>query len=209
MPKTDVWPVVHAERKALAADLGGLRDDQWDQPSLCGDWTVRDVLAHMTATAEMSGPRFFVKIVGSGFSLARLQNRDIARVRGATPGDTLAAFERQVETSGGPPGPAETMLGETIVHAEDIRRPLGIAHVSPLEAVARVADFYASSNLVIGGKRRVAGLALRATDTDWSHGDGPTVSGPVLSIVLAMTGRAVALDDLEGDGVAQLRARMP
>jgi len=207
MPKTDVWPVVHAERKALAADLHGLRDDQWEQPSLCRGWSVRDVLAHMTATAQMSGPRFFAKLAGSGFSLARLQARDITRVRGATPVDTLAAFESQVETTGGPPGPVETMLGETLVHAEDVRRPLGIPHVSPLDAVARVADFYASSNLVIGGKRRVAGLALHATDTDWSHGEGPTVSGPVLSIVLAMTGRVVALDDLDGDGVAQLRSR--
>src|SRR5689334_12754612 len=158
MPKTDVWPVVHAERKALAADLHGLRDDQWDQPSLCTGWSVRDVVAHMTATAQMSGPRFFGKMIGAGFSLARLQARDIARVRGATPADTLAAFERQVETTGGPPGPADTMLGETIVHSEDIRRPLGIAHDDPLDAVAQVADFYASSNLIIGGKRRVAGL---------------------------------------------------
>ncbi len=156
MAKADVWPVVHLERKALAAELAGLRDDQWDRASLCDRWSVRDVLAHMTATAEMTGPRFFAKLIGSGFSLTRLQTKDIARSRGATPADTLAAFERRVDTTTGPPGPAETMLGETIVHAEDIRRPLGIAHTYPLDAVVRVADFYKASDLIIGAKRRIA-----------------------------------------------------
>ena len=47
----DIWPAVHAERKALAADLRGLSDEDWAKPSLCGDWTVRDVLAHMTSAA--------------------------------------------------------------------------------------------------------------------------------------------------------------
>ncbi len=208
MAKADVWPVVHLERKALAAELAGLRDDQWDRASLCDRWSVRDVLAHMTATAEMTGPRFFAKLIGSGFSMTRLQTKDIARSRGATPADTLAAFERRVDTTTGPPGPAETMLGETIVHAEDIRRPLGIAHTYPLDAVVRVADFYKASNLIIGAKRRIAGVELRATDTEWAHGAGPTASGPMLALVLAMTGRQAALRDLTGDGVAVLADRM-
>jgi uncharacterized protein (TIGR03083 family) len=94
-----------------------------------------------------------------------------------------------------------------IVHAEDIRRPLGIKHAYPAEAVTRVADFYKGSNLLIGSKRRIDGLTLRATDADWSHGTGPEVSGPALSLVLAMTGRTAAIEDLDGDGVATLRRR--
>jgi len=61
----------------------------------------------------------------------------------------------------------------------------------------------------IGLKSRIAGLRLTATDTAWTNGDGPEVSGPILSLVMAMTGRAAAVDDLSGDGVATLRARMP
>jgi hypothetical protein len=34
------------------------------------------------------------------------------------------------------------------------------------------------------------------------------VTGPALSLVLAMTGRPAALGDLSGDGVATLRSRM-
>ena len=207
MEKTDTWPVIHAERKALAADLHGLTDDQWAAASLCDRWTVRDVTAHMTATAKITPPAFVAKLAASGFKLERLQDKDIAVERGSTPADTLARFEGIVTSVKHPPGPVESWLGETIVHSEDIRRPLGIRHEYPADAVLRVADFYAGSNLIIGAKRRIDGLTLRATDATWSHGSGPEVSGPVLSLVIAMTGRKAALDDLGGDGVATLRSR--
>jgi uncharacterized protein (TIGR03083 family) len=207
MDKTEIWPVIHAERKALATDLGALGQDQWASPSLCGSWTVRDVLAHMTATAKMSPSAFFAKLAGAGFSFDRLQEKNVAAEQGATPTDTLRQFEAELTSVKHPPGPVDSWLGETIVHAEDIRRPLGIRRQYPSEAVIRIADFYKGSNLLIGAKRRIAGLTLRATDADWSYGTGPQVSGPVLSLLLAMTGRKASLSDLSGDGVAVLRER--
>ena len=116
-------------------------------------------------------------------------------------------FEAVLTSVKHPPGPGNTWLGEVIVHSEDIRRPLGITHQYPTAAVVQVADFYQGSNLLIGAKRRIEGLTLRATDAAWSHGTGPEVSGPIISIVLAMTGRKTAADDLTGDGVTTLRAR--
>jgi uncharacterized protein (TIGR03083 family) len=207
MDKSEIWPVIHAERKALAADLQILSDDQWASNSLCGDWSVRDAAAHMTAAGRMTPPVFFVKLAGSGFKFTRLQAKDIARLRGSSPADTLANFESIVTSSKHPPGPADTWLGETIIHGEDIRRPLGITHEYPAGAVARVATFFTGSNLLIGAKNRIDGVTLRATDADWTHGTGPAVAGPLLSLVMAMTGRKAALDDLRGDGVAALRDR--
>jgi uncharacterized protein (TIGR03083 family) len=99
------------------------------------------------------------------------------------------------------------MLTEVFVHAEDIRRPLGIAHQYDPQAAVRVAEFLRGSNLLIHGKSRAAGLRLRANDTDWSAGDGPDVEGPVMSLVLAVAGRPQAIDDLSGDGVETLRSR--
>jgi uncharacterized protein (TIGR03083 family) len=207
MAKTDVWPVIHAERKALAAQLQGISDQAWSTPSGCSEWTVQDVLAHMTATAKLSGASFFPKLAGSGFSLKKLQAKDIARERGSSGPDTLARFTAQIDSTGRPPGPVETMLGEVLLHSEDIRRPLGLAHAYPQEAVMQAADFYKGSNLILGTKRRIAGVTLRATDGDWSHGEGPSVDGPMLALLSAMTGRKAALDDLSGDGVAVLRSR--
>ena len=70
-----------------------------------------------------------------------------------------------------------------------------------------MTEFYASSNVLIGGKRRVEGVTLQATDTDWSHGSGPVVAGPALALMLAATGRTAVLDELTGPGVAVLRGR--
>ena len=203
----EVWPAIHAERRALAADLRGLPDERWSTPSLCEGWTVRDVLAHMTATAKVSPLNFFPKLIGAGFSLGRMQNKDLAAERGGTPADTLANFESVIESTKAPPGPKDTWLGEAVVHAEDIRRPLGIKRDVPAELATRVADFYKGSNLVIGAKSRIAGLRLQATDTEWTHGDGPEVSGPILSLVMVMSGRKAHLDDLSGEGVGTLRQR--
>jgi uncharacterized protein (TIGR03083 family) len=203
----DIWPVIHAERKALASDLGSLHDDQWSTTSLCTEWSVRDVLAHMTATAKMSGPAFFIKIAGTGFNFGKLQSQGIAANSGATPADTLAGFGAIVTSTGHPPGPLDTMLGEVIVHSEDIRRPLGLRHAYPTDAVVQVADFFKGSNLIIGTKRRITGLKLRATDAEWSTGDGPEVAGPILALVMAMTGRKPATSELTGEGVQMLAAR--
>ena len=74
--------------------------------------------------------------------------------------------------------------------------------------MTEILDFYRGSNLLIGGKRRAAGLTLRATDTPWSAGSGPEVSGPGVSLALAITGRRAALTDLSGDGVGTLSDRM-
>jgi uncharacterized protein (TIGR03083 family) len=202
------WPVVEAERLALADDLAALTDEQWAADSLCAGWTVRQVLAHMTATARKSVPGFFLALVRAGFNFDRMLERDIEAEELRTPAEQIARFRALAASTTHPPGPVTTWLGEVIIHSEDIRRPLGIAHTYPTEAVVDVAEFYKGSNLIVGAKRRVEGLTLRATDASWSTGTGPEVAGPVLSLVMAMTGRQAALDDLTGDGVATLRARM-
>jgi len=201
------WPVIHAERAALAADLDGLDPDRWNTPSLCAGWSVHEVLGHLAATAAMTPPRWIGRMARAGFRFEVMVRRAMDERTAGGPAATLAAFRQVAGESGGPPGPVDSWLGETLVHAEDIRRPLGIAHTYPVDALARVADFYRGSNVLIGGKSRVAGLRMRATDTDWSAGEGPEVEGSMLDLMLATTGRTVALDGLKGDGVALLRDR--
>jgi uncharacterized protein (TIGR03083 family) len=203
------WPLIHAEREALIADLADLDDARWKTPSLCLGWSVRDVLGHMTATARMTPGRFFTSLAGAGFRFNTMAAKDISRETAVSPAEGLAAFRGLAGATTHPPGPVEAMLGEAIIHSEDIRRPLGLHREYPEAAVARVATFFAGSNLLIGGKRRVTGLRLRAVDADWSIGDGPEVSGPGISLALAITGRSAALQDLSGDGLTTLAARMP
>jgi len=203
----DPWPTIHDEREVLAKDLSSLTGEQWDTPSLCAGWTVRDVLGHMTATAKMTPPKFFLALAGAGFKFSEMTDREIARETAGTPADNLAEFRRYAEASTHPPGPATSWLGETFVHGTDIRRPLGMTREFPEQALVQVADFFKGSNVLIGAKKRITGLRLRATDASWSTGAGPEVSGPLLSLIMAMTGRQAVLSDLSGDGVGQLGER--
>src|ERR1700730_17705534 len=111
MAKTDIWPAINAERKALDGALAPLGAAQWSAPSLCQGWTVQDVVAHMTATAKITPATFFPQLVASEFSRARMQAKDIAKEKGSSPVDTLARFEAVTTSTKGPPGPTETMLG--------------------------------------------------------------------------------------------------
>lgn len=202
-----VWPTIHAERKALADDLANLSSEQWNTPSLCSEWTVHQVLAHQLSAAKMTPLKFFVKLASAGFSFDKFAAKQVAVESAGGPAATLAAFRAAESRTNAPPGPKDTWLGEAFCHGEDIRRPLGIKREYPLPWVTRAISFYSKSNTIIGGKSRVAGLTLKATDTDFSIGSGPLVEGPAVSLMLAATGRKGALDDLSGPGVETLRSR--
>jgi uncharacterized protein (TIGR03083 family) len=188
----DMWSVIATERGALADDLATLDEAGWETPSLCDGWSVRDAVAQM---------------IGSGFNFQKMTAKEIADKRGASPVAEIKHLRGVRDRRTSPPGPKASWLGETIVHAEDVRRPLGIEHDYPMEAVVAVADFYKGSNLLIGSSNRIEGVTLKATDTDWSHGFGPAVEGPMLSLLMAMTGRKAALEELTGDGVRTLQGR--
>lgn len=170
---------------------------------------MHETLAHLVSTSHTSPVGFVTGLVAARFSFDRALRAGIDRHLGASPEHTLASYRAIQHVRTTPPGPKTTWLGEAIVHAEDIRRPLGIAHTYDPGAVRQVADFYAGSNLIIGAKSRIAGLRLVATDQDWTHGEGAEVAGPALSLLLAMSGRAVACDELTGPGVETLRSRQP
>jgi uncharacterized protein (TIGR03083 family) len=202
-----IWPTIHAERQSLADEVEGLTAEQWATPSLCSEWTVHDVLAHLVSAAKMTPPRFLTKFAAAGFNFDKFTAKQVAVEGAGGPAATLAAFRAAQSRTSSPPGPNDTWLGEAIVHGEDIRRPLNIPHSYPLPDVTRALAFYARSNAIIGGKSRVAGLTMKATDTDFSVGSGPLVEGPALSLLLAASGRKSALAELSGPGVDDLRER--
>jgi len=204
---TDQWSLVAAERGAIADDVAGLRPEQWATATLCPSWTVRDVVAHMTATGSLNPGTFLVRFATTGFNFEKFVNGEIRKHLGSDSGATLAAFRAVQNSTSAPPGPKASWLGEVVVHSEDIRRPLGISHAYDPAAIRQAADFYKGSNTLIGTKNRIAGLTLKATDQDWSHGQGPVVEGPLLSLLMAMTGRSAHIIDLAGDGVETLRSR--
>jgi uncharacterized protein (TIGR03083 family) len=207
---TATWSLVHAERAALAADLAGLSDERWATPSLCTGLTVREVLAHLTAGATLSFPRWFAGVLRHRFDFDAQVLTRLREQLGDSPAATLARFRAAVGRSTTPLGRRGTpvwALGETVVHAEDIRRPLGLRREHPAEVLLRVAEEYASTDFTVLAKGRIGGLRLTATDTPFRTGEGLPVTGPTIALIMAMTGRGAFCDELTGDGVAVLRER--
>ena len=204
---SDDWPMIQTEREACAELFESLNAQQWTAASWCGAWNVREVAGHLIAATLQTPAGFFGRLAKAGFSFNKMVAIDAYRCSAGDPSSMVAAMASGSLRRTHPPGPLTAMLGEAVVHGEDIRRPLGMNRAFPEKTLVTVADFYKGSNLLIGTKRRIAGLSLKATDAAWSTGDGPEVSGPMASLILAMTGRRQALADLSGEGVAALKAR--
>ena len=206
----DIWEMIRYERAGLADLLDTISEKDWATPSLCTGWTVRDVVAHVINPTFTSGTQFVAGVVTSGFSLDRFVEKGIARqADGRTNPELLERFKSRIDSRDTPLGRTEIWLGETVIHGEDITRALGIPWAHKVENLIPIADFYKGTNMVLGAKKRIAGVRLVATDADWTHGEGREASGPMAALVMAMSGRKAALDDLTGPGAANLADRMP
>lgn len=206
---TDVWALVRAEREATIRDLEGLTDEQWGRPSLCEGWSVHDVAAHLVANAQNTAVGVVWAMVRARFDFDRQNDQTMRRARGATPQETVQRLREVAGRTSGPPAPVDSRLVEEVLHGEDLRRPLGIEHEYSAEAVERALRYQVRTPVAVGGSKEVAAaVALRASDRELSVGTGPEVSGPVLSLLMAVSGRDVALADLEGPGVEVLRSRL-
>ena len=202
-----LWSAAHAERAALADDLAGLDDAQWARPSLCGRWNVEQVVAHLTAAASIGPMRWCASVLGARFDFDLHNERRLAEHRGETPAETLERFRHVITSTTAPLGPTAAWLGEVIVHAQDIRRPLGLRGAPPVDVVTSVADFYAQRDFAVRSQSACTGLRLEATDGAFATGTGPLVSGTTLALTMAIAGRRDYCDDLTGPGVPELRAR--
>lgn len=203
----DVWSLVHAERAALIDDLEDLDDQQWEERSLCEGWTVHDVVAHLVDTALTTRLGFMGGLARARFDFDRQNARGVRRQRGAAPQETLERLRQVAARRSTPPAPLDSRLVEEVVHGEDIRRPLGLTRSYPQEAVVRSLRLQARTPASFGGaKELVARIRLTAADAEVAIGDGPAVSGTALSLLLAVSGRRVVLENLDGPGVAALTA---
>ncbi|MDQ8705270.1 maleylpyruvate isomerase family mycothiol-dependent enzyme [Streptomyces sp. LHD-70] len=204
---TDLWHLIHTERAALADDLTGLSEERWATPSLCTGLTVREVLAHLTAAARLGAVRWLAGVIRCRFDFDRQVAMRLAEQLGADPAETLARFRASVPSRTKPPLPLRAMLGETVVHGEDIRRPLGIRRTYPVDVLTRLATYYASTDQVVLAKGRIGALRLEASDGPFTAGAGALVTGPTLALIMAMTGRGAYCDELRGEGAELLRER--
>jgi uncharacterized protein (TIGR03083 family) len=206
----DILAMIGEQRRWTADLIDSLTDEQLSAPSLCAQWTVKEVAAHLYAAVASRRRELLVLTLRNGFNLHKA-NALHAQAAARRPAAELAAGLREhAGVRFRPPivgyhGP----LTDLHVHGQDIRRPLGLPAVLRPEAVRVSLDFLVGGRAVgFTPKRRPAGLRFEATDLGWAWGTGPVVRGTGEALMLALTGRTVALADLDGDGVSALRARL-
>ena len=216
MSDTTTMPdLTRTHREGFISTLEGLTDSQWFAPSSCARWRVIDVAAHLAWAPVMGVGAGAVAMARHGFSM----NRMIAgcaiawadRGRDAI----LEQLRSNARTGARPTGmPPVAALADAVVHGLDVRRPLGLPGQVPASALGPLADFALATpwpmNVVVGGsaRRRVAGVRLVATDTDWTHGSGPEVRASTEDLLLVLYGRTPRLADLSGAGVPVLAPRL-
>lgn len=203
-----LWALAHAERAALADDLAGLSAEQWHQTTLCGQWDVEQVVAHLTAAASVGQWQWMRSMLGARFRPDVHNQRRLQEHLGNTPAGTLERFRAVINSSRAPSSHTPAYLGEILVHAQDIRQPLGLTGTPSIEALTPVAEFYASRNFAVASGSNAKGLQLMANDGPFAAGVGALVTGTTLALVMALAGRAPYLEDLEGPGVSILTSRV-
>jgi len=203
----DPWPALDDEREQLADLLDTLTPEQWNTETLCDGWRVREVAAHLTVAGTVTAGQLVPGLLKHRFSFDKWMDRE-SRARSGGPTSELAAKVRALVGVHHKPPVVKDIdpLCDTLVHQQDIRRPLGMPRTIPGDRLLAVADHLAA-NRIYKVPKRIAGVRLRMTDHDWSTGDGLAVEGPGEAVVMAMIGRGAALDDLAGEGLATLRAR--
>ena len=119
-----LWALAHTERASLAEDLSGLTDEQWRHGTLCGQWDVEEVVAHLTAAASLDRWGWVRSMLGARFRVDVHNQRRMAEHRGGTPAQTLDRFRAVVDSTTAPSGHTPAYLGEVVVHAQDRIRAL-------------------------------------------------------------------------------------
>ena len=203
-----LWALAHAERAALAKDLEGLGAEQWRYDTLCGEWDVEQVVAHLTAAASLNQWQWLRSMLGARFRPDVHNQRRLVEHSGSTPDETLDRFRAVITSTTAPSWHTPAYLGEVVVHAQDIRQPLGLVRTPSVDATTPVADFFARRDFAVASHTRIADLQLRADDGPFATGTGPLVSGSTLALVMSMAGRASYLAELDGPGVPTLRSRV-
>jgi uncharacterized protein (TIGR03083 family) len=198
--------LAHAERADLADFLTTLAPADWSAPSLCSRWNVKDVVAHVISYEEL-GIAGLIKRFAKGFVINANQV-GVDDLASLSPQELVDYLKRHLDPSGLTAGFGGAIgLVDGTIHHQDIRRALNRPRAIPPDRLARILPLI-PGNPRLGAGRRIRGLRLRATDVDWTHGDGPEVTGPGEALMMAMTGRPAALQDLSGPGQPTLSARL-
>jgi uncharacterized protein (TIGR03083 family) len=196
----DLQAAVSTEFLALADLLGAISEAEWDTPSLCAGWRVREVVAHMTMPVRYSPAAFMQELQDCEGDFTRLSNRVASRDAGLPTSELVGNLRDPMLHQWTPPGggPAGA-LNHVVIHGLDVTVPLGDNRRAPAATVRAVLD-----DLTQGGTHahfgfELDGIRLRATDIDWAFGSGRPISGTGQDLALIICGRQLPAGRIDRD----------
>jgi uncharacterized protein (TIGR03083 family) len=200
--------MARAERADFAAFLATLAPEQWQAPTLCARWRVREVVAHVISYDELGARGLAACVIRGGFWSPRVNALAMARYGTRGPEQLLALLTDHLDLRG-----LHAALGgrvglvEGIIHQQDIRRALGLPRVVPPE---RLLPALRTALIApdVGGLWRIRGVRMVATDLRFSFGLGPEVRGPAEALLMAVAGRRGVAGELTGPGQDKLARRI-
>ncbi|MGH3381731.1 MAG: maleylpyruvate isomerase family mycothiol-dependent enzyme [Actinoallomurus sp.] len=204
----DLTPLAHAERADLAAFLETLTSHQWEAPTLCTGWCVRDLVAHVISYDEINRRALVARRVKGTFHRGGANAIGVAEYNRRSPEELIGILRDNLDPHGLPAAfGGKIALTDGVIHHQDIRRPLGLPREVPGERLlpALQTALFAP---VIRGFWTIRSLRLVATDIDWTTGKGPEVRGRAEALLLAVAGRAAVVDELTGPGQPELASRL-
>jgi uncharacterized protein (TIGR03083 family) len=208
MSETSTLPdLTRAHREGFIETLEALGPDEWLRPSMCAEWRVVDVAAHLAWAPVLGAGAGAVAMARYGFSMNRMIARSAIEWSSRGHEAILDQLRDNARSGARPVGmPPVAALADAVMHGLDVRRPLGLPGQVPPTSLAPLADFTLGTpwpmNAVVGGsaRRRVAGVRLVATDVAWGHGEGPELRGSAEALLLLLFGRRPEPGELGGPG---------
>ena len=201
---TSTKEMARDEREGFASFLDGLTSQQWNSPTLCELWTVREVAIHTVSYDELTTAGLFGRFLKGRLNTDRINAIGVADYSDRSPQQITVLIRSYAQPHGLTGGfGGKIALTDGMIHQQDIRRSIGLPRTIDPERL-RTALNFARFAPTIRGAWRARGVRLVASDLDWSHGRGPEVRGPGEALLMAMAGRRAALDDVDGPGKAKL-----
>ena len=207
MDREQSWSAIEQERLRLAALLESLATEEWERPSLCTGWRIKDVAAHVALAPQPPSPGRVLVAGVEARGRFHPRNHDLAVRHAVRPPSALGAEIREHASSRRLLAVTNyrNILFDVMVHAQDIAIPLGRPHPMPVDAARAGADRVWAMGWPFWARSRLREFRLAATDTDWTVGRGALIEGPTEALLLLLTGRTASSDRLSGPGAARLR----
>ena len=202
---SDLQPIVASQLLCLADLLDGAADAQWETPSLCEGWRIREVIAHVTMAARYSDEAFMAELADCEYDFPRLSNLIAGRDAELPTAELVANLRSDTMLHWAPPGGGfHGALNHAVIHSLDVTVPLDVPRLASDEAIGVVLD-----DLCEGGAHEHFGIDiserhLEATDLEWSYGSGPVLRAEAADLALMICGRTVPEVRVKGEPLGRL-----